>query len=84
MFSTLKSSLTVSLVSLILICSLTEVSLAHRNPGYSHDGGRQTNNPRWMTALKDDVRLSELSIPGTHDHVGFSWAGTDYTNYCFQ
>src|SRR5215218_1015118 len=41
--STLKSSLKVSLVSLILIFSLTEVSQAHKHPeSYSHDGGRKT------------------------------------------
>ena len=67
MLSTLKSNLTVSLISLTLIFSLTEVSQAHRHHSYSHDPWVMTSNPRWMTSLKDDVLLSELSIPGTHD-----------------
>lgn len=71
MLSTLKSSLKVSLISLILIFSLIDVSHAHDNPGYYHGGGAIASNPRWMTNLKDDVLLSELSIPGTHDTMSF-------------
>jgi 1-phosphatidylinositol phosphodiesterase len=67
--STLKSSLKVSVTSLILLLSLSEVSHAHNTRGYSHDGEAKTSNPGWMTSLKDDVRLSELSIPGTHDSM---------------
>ena len=67
MLSTTKSRLKVSLISLVLIFSFTEVSQAHEHHSYSHDWWRKTNNPRWMTALKDDLRLSALSIPGTHD-----------------
>lgn len=71
MLSTLKSSLKVSLISLILIFSSIEVSHAHRHHSYAHDGGRQANNPGWMTSLKNDVLLSQLSIPGTHDTMSF-------------
>ena len=76
MLSTLKSSLKVSLVSLILIFSLTEVSLAHRDRNYSHDAGPRANNRGWMGALKEDLRLSDLTIPGTHETM--SRFGTDY------
>lgn len=67
MLSTLKSSLKVLLISLILILSLVEVSNAHHHPGYYHDRRVMTHNPRWMTSLIDLVHVSELSIPGTHD-----------------
>ena len=67
MLSIFRSRLKVSLISLVLIFSFTEVSQAHEHHSYSHDWWRQTNNLRWMTALKDDLRLSALSIPGTHD-----------------
>ena len=67
MLSTLKSSLKISLVSLILIFSLTEVSLAHRDRNYSHDAGPRANNRGWMAALRNDLRLSDLTIPGTHE-----------------
>ena len=48
-----------------------EISFAHNNPGYSHDRESKTLNPRWMKAIKDNVTISELSIPGTHDTMSF-------------
>ncbi len=72
---TLKSSLKVSVVNLILILSLSEISHAHNNRGYSHGGEAKTSNPGWMTSLKDDVPLSELSIPGTHDSMSREHGG---------
>jgi 1-phosphatidylinositol phosphodiesterase len=77
MLSTLKSNLKVSLICLMLTFSLIEVSQAHQNESYSHDGGRKTCQPCWMKYLKDDVLLSELSIPGTHDTMSFY--DTDYS-----
>jgi 1-phosphatidylinositol phosphodiesterase len=71
MLSIRKSSLKVSLISLVLIFSLTEVSQAHLTPAYAHAGGRQTCQPCWMKYLKDDVLLGELSIPGTHETMSF-------------
>lgn len=72
---TLKSSLKVSVISLILILSLSEVSHAHETRAYSHDGEAKTSNPDWMTGLRDDVLLSELSIPGTHDSMSREHGG---------
>jgi len=71
MRSSLKSSLQVSLISLILIFSLTPVSLAHPHYTYSHEERAMTANPNWMSVLPDSVRLSELSIPGTHESLSF-------------
>ncbi len=56
----------------IAICVLLSLSLAapcfaHRSPGYAHETRILTHNPDWMGKLKDDVKLSQLSIPGTHD-----------------
>ncbi len=77
MRSSLKSNLKVSLISLILIFSLSEVSQAHdHQESYAHNGRRQGNNPNWMSALPDSVRLSELSIPGTHESM--ARFGTDH------
>jgi 1-phosphatidylinositol phosphodiesterase len=69
MRSTLKPNLKVSLVSLILIFSLTVVSLAHNHHSYFREDGKQVNNPDWMSILPDDIRLSQLSIPGTHQSL---------------
>jgi len=54
-------------MGLILSLSFASVSLAHESPGYAHDARVLTRNPDWMGKLKDDVKLSQLSIPGTHD-----------------
>lgn len=47
--------------------ALPVAAQAHESAGYSHDDGAKTSNPRWMTALRDDVTISRLSTPGTHD-----------------
>ena len=59
------------LISTTLLLVLPLIALAHESPGYSHRSEAGTSNPRWMTALRDDTKLSELSIPGTHDTMAF-------------
>lgn len=58
-------------LSLVFTLSFTLSALAHDHPAYSHGDRARTSNPRWMTALRDDTKLSELSIPGTHDTMSF-------------
>jgi 1-phosphatidylinositol phosphodiesterase len=58
-------------MGLILSLSFASVSLAHESPGYAHDARILTRHPDWMGKLKDDVRLSQLSLPGTHDTMSF-------------
>ncbi|MED1022530.1 phosphatidylinositol-specific phospholipase C domain-containing protein [Bacillus mycoides] len=36
------------------------------HPGYAYEADIGYQNPKWMSVLKDDVKTSELSIPGTH------------------
>lgn len=36
---------------------------------YSHDSYNGAVNPKWLTALPDTLRLSQLSLPGTHDSM---------------
>lgn len=45
--------------------------LAQQRLGYSHDSEIKASNPDWMARLQDSRRLSELSIPGTHDTMSF-------------
>jgi 1-phosphatidylinositol phosphodiesterase len=41
---------------------------AHETRAYSHDAEYHGQpNPHWMASLDDRLRLSQLSIPGTHD-----------------
>jgi len=67
MLSATKNSLRAAAVVLAVLLSLPTTAQAHKNDGYSHDDDTHTTNWEWITWLKDDVRLSELSIPGTHD-----------------
>ena len=42
---------------------------AHYNTAYYHEEQLASNNADWMSGLRDNARLSELSIPGTHDSM---------------
>ncbi|PEA88271.1 phosphatidylinositol-specific phospholipase C domain-containing protein [Bacillus thuringiensis] len=46
-------------------------NVAGRPFAYSHDSTRYTHNPNWMEGIKDTAKLSELSIPGTHDSMAY-------------
>jgi hypothetical protein len=55
---------------------------AHETPAYSHDSSTGETNPDWMSNLPDfvgvgvgmvPVRLSHLSVPGTHDSGARTW-----------
>ena len=48
---------------------------AHSNPAYSYDSSTGTTYPDWMAALPDTRRLSELSLPGTHDSGAAHFGG---------
>lgn len=55
--------------ALILAAAFATAATAHETPAYSHDSGpgRGYTNPGWMARLANGVKLSQLSIPGTHD-----------------
>lgn len=46
-------------------------SYAHQHPAYSHERTMQLSQADWMGQLREDIRLSELSIPGTHNSLSF-------------
>jgi 1-phosphatidylinositol phosphodiesterase len=51
----------------------TVPAVAATEPGYSHDAPAIFPFPNWMASLPDSMKLSYMSIPGTHDsmaHVG--------------
>lgn len=59
---------------LSVVLGLAAVSAsAHEHVAYSHDDNVKTNNPDWMASLPDDVKLSWLSLPGTHDSLSLHW-----------
>lgn len=68
---------------------LATAALAHETPAYSHDSGPGHNytNPDWMAKLGNGARLSQLSIPGTHDtmsHYGGDIAQTQSMDLATQ
>ncbi|MPQ44358.1 phosphatidylinositol-specific phospholipase C [Clostridium tarantellae] len=42
---------------------------------YSHDDGICAGEPRWLSKLDQNTRLSQLSLPGTHDTMSLGWGG---------
>lgn len=61
------------LLPLLLLFALTvEPVLGHLDDGYSHDDSTGINNPNWMADLPNSARISELSIPGTHDTMSIA------------
>jgi 1-phosphatidylinositol phosphodiesterase len=60
-----------ALAFLLLFCLSVRVVYGHRSGGYCHDSTIGYSNPDWMGALPDGLRISALSIPGTHDTMAF-------------
>jgi 1-phosphatidylinositol phosphodiesterase len=60
----------ISLAAALLYSSVSPV-LAQNDPGYYHgdffSNGQAGDNPNWMAVIPGERRLSELSIPGTHN-----------------
>ncbi|NBJ47177.1 hypothetical protein C6N01_13275 [Enterococcus faecalis] len=53
----------------MLILFLPVVANAHWHSGYSHERGVEEYRSKWMDQISDSTRLSDLSIPGTHDSM---------------
>jgi 1-phosphatidylinositol phosphodiesterase len=51
----------------VAVSTLTVPAAADRADAYSHEASNGAWNPRWMSRLPDTTRLSELTLPGTHD-----------------
>ncbi|MBK3496392.1 phosphatidylinositol-specific phospholipase C domain-containing protein [Viridibacillus sp. YIM B01967] len=56
---------------IMFIFNFSTAAFAHEHSGYSHDSTLNYQNPNWMDAIDDKARLSELSIPGTHDSMAY-------------
>ncbi|WP_457323325.1 dockerin type I domain-containing protein, partial [Roseateles sp. P5_E11] len=50
-------------------------ALAHNDGAYWHDSGPAAHNPQWMLTLGATKKLTELSLPGTHDSGTFHGVG---------
>ncbi|MBE9030096.1 phosphatidylinositol-specific phospholipase C, partial [filamentous cyanobacterium LEGE 11480] len=45
----------------------SSTAAAHRHPAYSHNARSVASNPNWMSRISGNKKLSQLSLPGTHD-----------------
>jgi len=61
-----------SLVAIIFSCAFAG---GIRAQAYYHDGWELPHRADWMRQLADATRLSEMSIPGTHDSAAFKNGG---------
>lgn len=49
------------------LLSFAQPIQAHNDSAYSHDYSAVASNPSWLASIDGNKRLSELSLPGTHD-----------------
>ncbi|NWL21797.1 phosphatidylinositol-specific phospholipase C [Pseudomonas umsongensis] len=55
-----------------LLCCLVLPAYGHLDNAYSHDPDDPfTDRSQWMKTIRDDVQLSEMALPGTHDSATF-------------
>lgn len=50
---------------------------AHDDGAYWHDSGAAAHNPQWMLTINPAKKLTELSLPGTHDSGTYPGNGGD-------
>lgn len=74
-----------SFISLLIIfCLISSVTVnvsAHYDTAYWNEGKRAQTRSGWMDWLPNDRKLSELSLPGTHDSMAWrsNLVGADIT-----
>ena len=65
------------------LIGFTQASLAHNDAAYSHDYRAVASNPNWMAGVDGTKKVSELSLPGTHDtmsiRAGDAWQNQTMT-----
>ncbi|WP_067514928.1 phosphatidylinositol-specific phospholipase C [Endozoicomonas ascidiicola] len=54
---------------MLFIAVLSHRGAIHYDEAYNHDYGPVANHPDWMSRVDGNKRISELSLPGTHDSM---------------
>lgn len=62
-----KNTVVNNLVIGLFLSIFSHSSLAHRDGAYYHDSGDLSNRSSWMASIDGDVKITRISIPGTHD-----------------
>lgn len=55
----------------VMVFSNLQIVSAHYDTAYWHETYNTVNNSRWMENIDGKTRISELSIPGTHDSMAY-------------
>ena len=67
----MKRGMTTGFFCGLLYC-LAWSAYGHHDDAYSHDPDDLfTDRSQWMKTIRDDVQLSEMALPGTHDSATF-------------
>lgn len=64
-----------ALLALLILLLGVGSSAAHDDSGYSHDATIGYTNKGWMGQLPNEMLLSQMSIPGTHDTMTYQVPG---------
>ncbi|WP_042228382.1 phosphatidylinositol-specific phospholipase C [Paenibacillus popilliae] len=67
----MKKIILFSMILVLILGFHTQLALALWHSGYSHDATIGYENRNWMSLINDNTRLSDLSIPGTHDSMAY-------------
>lgn len=67
-----KLAMVIPLVSILSLGAIAPItSFAEGTNGFSDQQTTSANHSNWMAQLSNNISLSELSIPGTHDSLSF-------------
>lgn len=59
-------------IGCLMFCVMNPV-FAHTDGAYAHDAKDGfTNKSTWMKSIRDEVKLSEMALPGSHDSATFN------------
>ncbi|MEH6448299.1 MAG: phosphatidylinositol-specific phospholipase C domain-containing protein [Oleispira sp.] len=54
------------------LLGFSQLSLSHTDGAYSHGSDAVANNVQWMSRLANNLRVSEINLPGTHDTMSIA------------
>jgi len=54
------------------LLGFSQLSLSHTDGAYSHGSDAVANNAQWMSRLANNLRVSEINLPGTHDTMSIA------------
>lgn len=59
-------------LSIMGLLGFSQLTLSHTDGAYSHGSDAVANNVQWMSRLANNLRVSEINLPGTHDTMSIA------------